>query len=99
MKPEQKRQAIEQLAKSKGWMVLKQVMEEELVQAAMAIAHSPSMPVDEINFRRGSIWAAERMIDLPERLRMKLESEAALSDLDKQKKSRTEEMKPLNDIL
>lgn len=98
MKPEQKIQAIEALSKSKGWMVLKEVMEDELVQAAMAIAHSPSMPVDEINFRRGSIWAAERMLELPSRLRMKLESEAALSDMDKQKKSH-DTVQPLNDIL
>jgi hypothetical protein len=98
LKPEQKIQAIEALSKSKGWMVLKEVMEDELVQAAMAIAHSPSMPVDEINFRRGSIWAAERMLELPSRLRMKLESEAALSDMDKQKKSH-DTVQPLNDIL
>jgi hypothetical protein len=98
MRHEEKLRAIETLSKSKGWIVLKEVMEAELVQAAMAIAHTPSMPVDEINFRRGSIWAAERMIDLPSRLRMKLESEAALSDLDKQKKS-LNAVEPLTDII
>tara|TARA_R110001592_G_scaffold103420_2_gene291414 strand:- start:3288 stop:3551 length:264 start_codon:yes stop_codon:yes gene_type:complete len=82
MTPSSKVKAIEGLTKSTGWNVLKQCMEEEILQAAMAIAESSTMHLDEINFRRGSIWAAKTMLDLPERLRMKLEAETALAPKD-----------------
>ena len=82
MTPQQKLKAVDSLSSSKGWLVLKEVMEAEVLQAAMAIAETPNMPLDEINFRRGSIWAANRMLELPSRLRMKLESESALLDVE-----------------
>jgi hypothetical protein len=82
MKPASKIKAIDGLTKSQGWRVLREVMEQEILQAAMQIAETPSMPLDEINFRRGSIWAAKTMLELPERLRMKLEAEAVLSKDD-----------------
>lgn len=85
MTPQSKIKAINDLTKSAGWRVLKEVMEAEILQAAMAIAETPSMPLDEINFRRGSIWAAKSMLEMPERLRMKLEAEAALTKDDKSK--------------
>jgi hypothetical protein len=49
----------------------------------MAIADNPNMTLDEINFRRGSIWAAKRMLEMPHRLEMKLNSEIALHKDDK----------------
>jgi hypothetical protein len=48
----------------------------------MAIAETPNMELEEINFRRGSIWAAKRMLELPVRLRQKLEAEVALLNVD-----------------
>lgn len=74
--------SIDALEKSKGWAVLMRIMHEEILQAAMAIAESPNMPIDEINFRRGSIWAGKRMLELPLRLRVKLENELALLGVD-----------------
>jgi hypothetical protein len=82
MTSKSKIKAIDGLTKSQGWRVLREVMEQEIVQAAMQIAETPTMPLDEINFRRGSIWAAKTMLELPERLRMKLEAEAALGKDD-----------------
>lgn len=82
MTPQQKLKAVDSLSSSKGWAVMKEVMEAEVLQAAMAIAETPNMPLDEINFRRGAIWAANRMLELPSRLRMKLESESALLDIE-----------------
>ena len=82
MTSKSKIKAIDGLTKSQGWRVLREVMEQEILQAAMQIAETPSMPLDEINFRRGSIWAAKTMLELPERLRMKLEAEAVLSKDD-----------------
>jgi hypothetical protein len=82
MTPASKIKAIDGLTKSQGWNVLREIMEEEILQAAMQIADNSNMTLDEINFRRGSIWAAKTMLDLPERLRMKLEAETALTPRD-----------------
>jgi hypothetical protein len=82
MTPASKIKAIDGLTKSQGWNVLREIMEEEILQAAMQIAENSNMTLDEINFRRGSIWAAKTMLDLPERLRMKLEAETALTPRD-----------------
>jgi hypothetical protein len=82
MTPASKIKAINGLTKSQGWNVLREIMEEEILQAAMQIAENSNMTLDEINFRRGSIWAAKTMLDLPERLRMKLEAETALTPRD-----------------
>ena len=82
MTPASKIKAIDGLTKSQGWNVLREIMEDEILQAAMQIAENSNMTLDEINFRRGSIWAAKTMLDLPERLRMKLEAETALTPRD-----------------
>ena len=76
--PKTQLDSINQLTKSKGWQVIDDVMKEEIVSSAMAIADNPNMTLDEINFRRGSIWAAKRLLELPERLSAKLESDIAL---------------------
>jgi hypothetical protein len=87
MRPEQKLKAVRDLIKSRGWAVLHEVMQDEILASAMAIADSPNMDLAEINFRRGSIWAAKQMLEMPTRLQAKLESEIALSNVDDKKKT------------
>lgn len=82
MQAKQALAALETLQRSKGWNYLNEIMREEVVQAAMSIANSPNMELDEINFRRGSIWAANQLLDLPNRLRLRLENELALASKD-----------------
>jgi hypothetical protein len=48
----------------------------------MAIAENPNMSLDEINFRRGSIFAAKALLDMPTRLKSKLYGEVALNKDD-----------------
>jgi len=79
VKPSQAHVAITALERSKGWKYLHKVMEQEVLSAAMAIAETPDMSVDEINFRRGSIWAAKSLLSLPEKLKLRLENEIALT--------------------
>ena len=86
MKPNAKLKAVKEL-KSNGWRVMVEVMQEEILASAMSIADSAKMDVDEINFRRGSIWAAKQLLEMPIRLRVRLESEAALDAVDDSKKS------------
>lgn len=71
--------ALDGLTRSRGWEIVNQVMRDEIVSAAMAIADSPNMSLDEINFRRGAIWAAKQMLAIPVRLQQKLEADLALS--------------------
>lgn len=77
--------AILNLQSSDGWELIKKVMEDEILQAAMQIGENPNMELNEINFRRGAIWAANRMLELPDRLKIKLENEVALSQRDDSK--------------
>ena len=82
MNPKASLQAIDALVKSKGWTVMRKVMEEEIVSSAMAIAENSQMTLDEINFRRGSIFAAKALLDLPSKLTSKFSAEIALGDKD-----------------
>lgn len=72
-------QSLEELVISRGWSLVREVMHDEIIQAALAIANTPSMTLDEINFRRGAIWAAHRMIDLPARIQGRLSAEISLN--------------------
>lgn len=82
MTPQAQLKAIEDIQKSKGWDLLSSIMKEEALLAAMAIAENPKMSLDEINFRRGAIWAAKQLIELPSRVTLKLQNELALSRKD-----------------
>lgn len=84
--------ALQELTKTRGWAVVREVMEREIVSAAMAIADNPNMTLDEINFRRGSIWAGKQLIDVPDRLMRVLEADVRLEEaaaLSAQKSART----------
>ena len=83
MTPQSKVKALDALVKSTGWRVINEVMQQEVVDAAMAIAEQPTMSLDEINFRRGSIWAAKSLLDLPTKIRMQEEAQLALHKDDK----------------
>ena len=83
MNPKEALVALENLEKSSGWQYLQSIMEQEVVSAAMSIADSSSMSLDEINFRRGSIWAAKSLLSLPDKLRLRLQNEVALAQDDK----------------
>ena len=88
MRSREKLKAINDLTRSKGWQVITEVMREEMLGAAMSIAESSKMDVDEINFRRGSIWAAKQLLEIPGRLQVRLESDIALSDVDDKNKTK-----------
>jgi hypothetical protein len=66
------------LKTSRGWTYIEEVMEKEIVGAALGMATNANMSVEEMHFRRGSIWAAKQLLDLPERLTAHLESAIAL---------------------
>ena len=67
-KLEQKRK-IQELLKSDGWGILSQKMQEEILSAAYQMAENKMLTIDEINFRRGAMFAARRLMELPDELR------------------------------
>ncbi len=79
-------QNLSKLTESTGWKQIVAVMEEEIVKSAMSIAESPKMDLEEINFRRGAIWAAKQLLEMPNRLKIRYENEIALEKVDENKK-------------
>ena len=73
-KLEQKRK-IQELLKSDGWGILSQKMQEEILSAAYQMAENKMLTIDEINFRRGAMFAARRLMELPTNLDMLLDNE------------------------
>ncbi len=71
---------LKKMLATRGWAVLNDIMEREVVSAAMAIATSPAMSLDEINFRRGSIWAAKQLLQMPTTLVTRLEGELMMDE-------------------
>ena len=65
MTPKQKQVAIDTLLKSKGWQVIQEEMENSILQAAYQLCDGPAMSIEEVHFRRGSMWAARKFVDLP----------------------------------
>lgn len=78
----QELRALTALAESNGWAMLRRIMEDEIVAAAMMIAESPQMSQQEVDFRRGAIWAAKQLLDTPTRVIQRLEGDLRLDDPD-----------------
>lgn len=73
-----KRDALEELLKSSGWEVLKEEMKNSILQAAFQISDNPNMPIEEMHFRRGSMWAARKFVELPSSLQALLNNDILL---------------------
>ena len=84
--PKQKLQNLSKLLESNSWKLIVEIMEEEIVTSAMSIAESPKMDLEEINFRRGAIWAGKQLLEMPNRLKIRYENEIALEKVDENKK-------------
>lgn len=69
-----KLKALNTLLKSRGWAVIREVMEREILTAARSLGGTASMATDEMHFRRGAIYAADRLLAMPETLTRNLEA-------------------------
>ena len=61
-----------------GWNYLKAVMQNEIVTAAFQLAEPKPITDKEMDFKRGALWAARKLIELPERQKQVLENEMLL---------------------
>ena len=71
---------IIELAESKGLSHVNEVMREEILTLALAMARTQEMTQQQMDFQRGAIWAAEQLLNMPERLIHKLEGELSLEE-------------------
>ena len=68
------------LAESKGWSHVNEVMRQEILQLALSMARTQEMTQQQMDFQRGAIWAAEQLLNLPERLVHNLAGELSLEE-------------------
>ena len=81
---------IIELAESKGWSHVNEVMREEILTLALSMARTQEMTQQQMDFQRGAIWAAEQLLNMPERLIHKLEGELSLEEANKGRQGRPE---------
>ena len=55
-------------------------MQDEILQLALSMARSADMTQQQMDFQRGTIWAAEQLLNVPTRLIHKLEGDKAIED-------------------
>lgn len=67
--------ALDNLAGSRGWALIRERMEAEAVQAALMLGDQRDMTEQQIHFQRGAIWAARQLIDVPAKLKALLQSQ------------------------
>ena len=79
MKPEQAIKALESLKSSKGWEYISQVMKDEILMAAMQLSDNPNMSEKETDYRRGAMWAAKMLLNLPDSLIVRNQNEILLT--------------------
>ena len=69
------------LSESDGWRHVNEVMEKEILQLALSMARTTEMTQQQMDFQRGAIWAAEQMLNLPQKLIHKIEGELSLEEV------------------
>lgn len=72
--------ALESLHKSKGWAILRERMDEELMIALRSLASPAPMAAEDVHFRRGALFAALALVSMPDKLINQLKSEVAFEE-------------------
>lgn len=60
--------ALEALLASEGWRIVTRTMREEIERLTVTLASSPVMSEAELHYHRGKIYAAVRLLDVPQAL-------------------------------
>lgn len=85
MTAEQKLKAIKSLLDSDGWRLLVGVLDEELIAASLDLASNPRLTPDEIQYKRGAVWAASKLPTIPQRLLAAYENELLMQQINERK--------------
>lgn len=71
-------EAIRALIASDGWSLLRRRMDQERALFIHQLASANTMSESELHWRRGVLWAAERLLQMPELFLAQLENELIL---------------------
>ena len=71
--------SMKELSRSRGWQIIKDNIQADIVAAAMSFADSALMSEKEIDFRRGAIFAARSLLTIDSALIARLEGELLLA--------------------
>ena len=80
--------ALDSLQRSRGWAVVRETMDAEIRQAARHLASKPNATNEELRWRAGTIYAAEKLLDLPDQLIARLETALMLAVVDDEQTAR-----------
>jgi hypothetical protein len=75
MTPQRKLEELRATKASLGWHLMAEKMREEIVQLALMLARTPGIPAERMDFFRGAIDAAEKLVNLPDALINLVENE------------------------
>ena len=75
MTKQEQARILDELLSSNGWGLLHQKMQDEIISAAYQLSENKQLTTDEMHFRRGAMWAARRMIELPTNMKMLIDNE------------------------
>lgn len=65
---EQDLKAIDEMRNSRGWAIINDAMKDDIFKAACYISDNGNLPIEEIHFRRGALWAARILLDVPDKI-------------------------------
>ena len=79
MNKKEKFDILVEFKKSSAWTVLEKEMRDATIEAALQLTEQGgNMTIDEIHFRRGAMWAAQKFLQLPSVLVSRLENDLLL---------------------
>jgi hypothetical protein len=71
--------ALDEMAASRGYAILLEAIEKDVLAASFALADNPVMTEKEVDFRRGAISAARNMLTAVRAIRIAKENDLLLA--------------------
>lgn len=82
--------ALEDLLASRGWGVLMEFLEGDLIASCVAVGDNPRITNDELRFRAGAIYAANNMVKAPRIIVEQYKAELVIREAAAKAKAATE---------
>lgn len=82
--------ALGDMIASRGWHVLMEFLEGDLIASCVGMGSGPTISNDELRFRAGAIYAANNLIKAPTKIVEMLRAELAIREAAAKAKAATE---------
>lgn len=76
---EEDHRALKELLASRGWQIVSDALCADLLRAALSLSENPRLDGAELHHRRGTLFAAKALAELPATLLRNLESQVSLA--------------------